>query len=78
MQTPQVKPLRTTALIRYEPGRLQLTEWQVVSKESKLVGSLEWLSAEGSLMNFKSTGMREMDVVSSYLEFATLFPEDSN
>jgi hypothetical protein len=78
MQTPQVKPLRTTALIHYEPGRLQLTEWQLVSKESKLVGSLELLGAEGSLRNFKSTGMLQMNVVSSHLDFATLFPEDSN
>lgn len=78
MQTPQVKPLRTTALIHYEPGRLQLTEWQLVSKESKLVGSLELLGAEGSLRNFKSTGVFQMNVVSSHLDFATLFPEDSN
>jgi hypothetical protein len=78
MHAPLAKPLRTKALVHYEPGRLQLNEWQLVSKESKLTGSLELLGADGSLRNFKSTGELKVNVVSSHLDFATFFPEDPN
>ena len=77
LHSPLMKSVSMKAEVNYEPGQLQLNEWELLSEESKLYGSLDLTGAEGSFRNFNSQGLVQLEVMSSQLDFATFFPENS-
>ncbi|MFL2598103.1 MAG: translocation/assembly module TamB domain-containing protein [Flavobacteriaceae bacterium] len=78
IHTPEVKPFKINALLKYKPGKLYLEDLKLVSENNSLNGSLELLGVNRSLKNFKSTGIIKMEVLESQWDINTLFPENIN
>ncbi len=76
--TPEARPFKINALLKYKPGKLYLEDLKLVSDNNSLNGSLELLGVNRSLKNFKSTGIINMEVLESQWDINTLFPENTN
>ena len=76
--TPEARPFKINALLKYKPGKLYLEDLKLVSENNSLNGSLELLGVNRSLKNFKSTGIINMEVLESQWDINTLFPENKN
>ena len=76
--TPEARPFKINALLKYKPGKLYLEDLKLVSDNNSLNGSLELLGVNRSLKNFKSTGIINMEVLESQWDINTLFPENKN
>ena len=73
--SPQSKPFKTRGLLNYTPGNLFLENFELLSGESNLRGNLQLIGANNSFRDFKSKGTFNVEVLESYLDLPSLFPD---
>ncbi len=73
--SPVSKPFKTRGLLNYAPGNLFLENFELLSGESNLKANLRLRGAKNSFRDFKSKGTFNVEILESYWDLPTLFPD---